>query len=179
MAAATQSHTSKSKARSAAARKAAATRAKSAINLLKADHREVEKLFGQFAKARGADRKAQLSRKICLELKVHTQIEEEIFYPACRDVFDDEDLINEAIVEHQAAKDLIAQIEGMDAADEMFDARMQVLCEQITHHVEEEETELFLKAQKTGMDMQAIGERMAARKTELTARMQGDGMEMH
>jgi hemerythrin superfamily protein len=176
---ATATHSSTHRSRSAAAKKAAATRAKSAINLLKADHREVEKLFGQFAKARGEDRKAQLSGKICLELKIHTQIEEEIFYPACRDAFDDEDLVNEAIVEHQAAKDLIAQIEGMDAADEMFDARMQVLCEQITHHVEEEETELFPKAQKTEMDMQAIGERMAARKTELKAQMQGDGMEMH
>src|SRR5262249_45017884 len=156
--------------RSAAAKKAAATRAKGAINLLKADHREVEKLFGQFAKARADSRKEQLSRKICLELKAHTQIEEEIFYPACRDLLDDDDLVNEAIVEHQAAKDLIAQIEGMDVADEMFDARMQVLCEQITHHVEEEETELFPKVQKTKqMDMQAIGERLAARKKELTA----------
>jgi hemerythrin superfamily protein len=180
MATATHSSTSKSKSRSAAAKKAAATRAKNAINLLKADHREVEKLFGQFTKAKGEDRKAQLSSKICMELKVHTQIEEEIFYPACRDVLDDEDLINEAIVEHQAAKDLIGQIEGMDASDEMFDARMQVLCEQITHHVKEEETELFPKVQKTKeLDMQAIGERLAARKKELMAQMKGDGMEMH
>jgi hemerythrin superfamily protein len=179
MATSTQSSTSKSKTRSAAAKKAAATRAKSAINLLKADHREVEDLFSQFSKARADERKLQLSRKICMELKVHTQIEEEIFYPACRDAFDEDDLVNEALVEHQAAKDLIAQIEGMDPSDEMFDARMQVLQEQIEHHVEEEETELFPKAQKTDMDMQAIGEQLMMRKKQLTAQMKGDGMEMH
>lgn len=180
MATATHSSTSKTKSRSAAAKKAAATRAKNAINLLKADHREVEKLFGQFTKAKGEERKLQLSRKICMELKVHTQIEEEIFYPASREVLNDEDLVNEAIVEHQAAKDLIAQIEGMDPSDEMFDARMQVLQEQIEHHVKEEETELFPKVQKTKeMDMQAVGERLAARKKELMAQMKGDGMEMH
>jgi hemerythrin superfamily protein len=179
MATATHSSTTKSKSRSAAAKKAAATRAKNAINLLKADHREVEKLFSQFTKASGEERKKQLSDKICMELKVHMQIEEEIFYPTSREFLDDDDIVNEAVVEHQAAKDLMEQIRGMDPADEMFDARMQVLQEQIEHHVEEEETEYFPKVQKTDMDLKAIGEQLMMRKKELMAQMKGDGMEMH
>jgi len=173
----TQSSTSSS--RKAAAKKAAATRAKNAINLLKADHRKVEQLFSDFEKASGETRKMQIAQKICMELKIHTQIEEEIFYPASREFLDDDSIVNEALVEHQAAKDLIAQIEGMDASDEMFEAKVTVLQEQIDHHVEEEETEYFPKLQKSDMDLQGIGERLMMRKKELMAQMQGDGMEMH
>jgi hemerythrin superfamily protein len=176
---ATATHSSTSKSRSAAAKKAAATRAKNAINLLKADHREVEKLFGEFEKASGEERKMQLALKICMELKIHMQIEEEIFYPTSRDFLKDDDIVNEAVVEHQAAKDLMEQIPGMDPSDEMFDAKVSVLKEQIEHHVEEEETEYFPKVQKTDMDLQAIGEQLMMRKKELKAQMKGDGMEMH
>jgi hemerythrin superfamily protein len=176
---ASQTQSSKSTRRSAAAKKAAATRAKDAIALLKADHRAVEKLFKEFEKASGGERQMQLARKICLELKVHTQLEEELVYPVSREFLDDDDIVNEAIVEHQAAKDLIAEIEGMDASDEMFEAKVTVLQEQIEHHVEEEETEYFPKIQKTEMDTKAIGQQMIARKKELMAQMQGDGMEMH
>ena len=152
---------------------------KDAIQLLKADHDTVEKLFGQFNKAKGDERRMQLCRKIIMEFMVHAQIEEEIFYPACKDAMSDDDLVNEATVEHQAAKDLIGEIRGMDPADEMFDARMQVLQEQIEHHVKEEETELFPKARKADLDMKALGERLAMRKKELMREKQGDGMEMH
>ncbi|HEX3699838.1 MAG TPA: hemerythrin domain-containing protein [Phenylobacterium sp.] len=173
----TQSTTSSS--RKTAAKKAAATRAKDAINLLKADHRKVEGLFSDFEKARAETRKTQLAKKICMELKVHTRIEEEIFYPSCREFLDDGDLVDEALVEHQAAKELIAKIEAMDVSDEMFDPSVKVLQEQIEHHVEEEETELFPKVKKTDMDTKAVGERLMMRKKELMAQMKGDGMEMH
>jgi len=177
MATATHSSTSKSKSapgksKSTAKKTSSSSRQKDAIQLLKADHREVEKLFGQFTKARAGERKMQLSRKICMELRVHTQIEEEILYPASRDFLKDDDIVNEAVVEHQAAKDLIEQIRGMDASDEMFDAKMQVLQEQIEHHVEEEEKRLvgiFSQAKRNGLDMDALGVQLATRKAELMA----------
>lgn len=186
MATATHSSTSKSARKSASGRPSRSTakrtstsRSKDAIQLLKADHREVEKLFSQFQKARSYPRLMQLSRKICLELKIHTQIEEEIFYPTSREFLKDDEIVNEAIVEHQGAKDLIAQIEGMDASDELFEATVIVLQEQIQHHVEEEEKEYFPQLQKSDMDLQAVGERMLMRKKQLMAQMQGDGMAMH
>jgi hemerythrin superfamily protein len=174
----TAQSTSTSTTRKRAAQKAAATRAKDAINLLKADHRKVETLFSDFEKAGGEARQLQIARKICLELKIHTQIEEEIFYPAARDFLEDDEIVNEALVEHQAAKELIAQIETMDAADEMFEAKVTVLQEQIEHHVEEEEKEFFPQVQKSDMDTKAIGEQLLARKQQLMAQMKGDGMEM-
>lgn len=181
----TQSSTSKGSARKTATSRSKSTSKRSstsqrdAIQLLKADHREVEKLFDQFTKARSGERKLQLAARICMELRVHTEIEEEILYPASRDVLTDDDIVNEAIVEHQAAKDLIEQIEAMsDPSDEMFDAKMQVLQEQIEHHVEEEEKEYFPQLKKTDLDLKAIGEQLAARKKALTAQMQSDGAEM-
>jgi hemerythrin superfamily protein len=169
-----------SRSKSTARRSAASSRQQDAIQLLKADHREVEKLFSQFEKARGEERKMQIARQICMELRVHTQIEEEIFYPTSRDFLKDDEIVNEAIVEHQAAKDLIAEIEAMDAADEMFEAKVTVLQEQIEHHVEEEEKEYFPQVQKSDMDLKSIGEQLAMRKQELMTQMQGDGgMDMH
>ena len=106
-----------------------------AIQLLRADHRKVQDLFDQFEKARGDDRKAELAQEICTELKVHAQIEEEIFYPAAREVLKEQDLIDEAAVEHASAKDLIAQIEQAQIGDELFDAKVTVLGEYIKHHV--------------------------------------------
>jgi len=147
-----------------------------AISLLKQDHAAVKELFTEFKKFQEAetegvdDLKQDLMDEVCMMLKVHTQIEEEIFYPAAREALDDEeDLMNEAQVEHDAAKDLIAQIEAGDASDEMTCAQFIVLSEQIDHHVEEEEDEMFPKLQKTDLDLQALGEKMAARKKELEA----------
>jgi hemerythrin-like domain-containing protein len=144
---------------------------KDAIQLLKADHREVEGMFRDFEKTNGEVTKGRLAEKICLALKVHTQIEEEIFYPAARDALSDEDMVDEAVVEHAAAKDLIAEIEAMEPGEDLFDAKVKVLSEQIEHHVEEEEKEMFPKLQKTDMDMRALGLRMAERKTELMSSM--------
>ena len=183
MATATHSTTSARKSASSksksTAKKTASSRQKDAIQLLKADHREVEKLFRDFQKASGEARQEQLCRKICQALLIHTQIEEELVYPTARDFLKDDQIVDEAYVEHNAAKDLIEQIQGTEVSDDMFEARMQVLQEQIEHHVQEEEKEFFPKIQKTDMDLKGIGREIAARKKELTAQMRGDGMEMH
>lgn len=142
-----------------------------AIALLKADHDEVEKLFEEFSKARGPGRKETLARQICRELTIHATIEEEIFYPACKGKVD-EDLLKEGYVEHDAAKILIAEIEAGEPSDDFYDAKMKVLCEEIDHHVQEEEKRmdgLFAQARKAGLDMDALGEQLAARKAELVA----------
>ncbi len=142
-----------------------------AIALLKADHRKVEGLFADFEKASSAARKQTLAQQICLELKVHTILEEEIFYPACEGKIE-EDLIQEAYVEHDAAKVLIAQIEDASPDADFYDAKVKVLSEEIEHHVEEEEKRLegmFAQARKAGLDMDALGAQMATRKAELLA----------
>lgn len=143
-------------------------KSKDAVTLLKADHREVEGLFDKFEKAPKA-RKADLARKICRALRIHTTIEEEIFYPAFLEQAKDEDLHHEAEVEHAGAKKLIAQIEDGDPADEYFDAKVTVLSEMIKHHVKEEEQPggMFAEAKKAGMDLEELGAQMARRKSEL------------
>src|ERR1700743_1703784 len=143
--------------------------AQDAISLLKADHREVEAWFDAYEDVTSDDEKAELAGKICAALKVHAQIEEEIFYPAAREATKDDDLLDEATVEHASAKDLIAQIESMTVGDDLYDAKVTVLGEQIKHHVKEEEEELFPEAEDSDMDLDAIGAELAARKAELTA----------
>lgn len=142
-----------------------------AIALLKADHDQVEDLFKQYEKASGDGRKEKLAKQICRELTIHTTIEEEIFYPACEGKVD-EDLLKEAYVEHDAAKVLIAEIEAGKPSDEFYDAKVKVLQEEIEHHIEEEEKRvegLFSQARKAGLDMDALGEQLESRKTELLA----------
>jgi hemerythrin superfamily protein len=147
-----------------------------AIALLKEDHRSVEKLFSDYETAKGDGRKQTLARRICLDLTVHTTIEEEIFYPAC-DGKIDEQLLKEAYVEHDAAKVLIAEIEGGEGkGDDFFDAKVQVLGEEITHHVREEEKELFPQVRKTEIDLDALGERLALRKAELMREFKASGV---
>ncbi len=148
----------------------AETKTQDAVALLKEDHRTVEDLFGQFEKASGDGRKEKIAKQICLELTVHAQIEEEIFYPACEGKVE-EDMLKEAYVEHDGAKILIAEIEdGSESSDEYYDSKVKVLQEQIEHHVEEEEMRmegLFAQARKAGVDMDSLGEQLAARKAEL------------
>lgn len=149
-----------------------------AIALLKADHREVEDLFEKFEAARDAAAKRKLANQICLELTVHTKIEEEIFYPACEGKIE-EDLLKEAYVEHDGAKVLIAEIEAGSPEDEYYDAKVKVLSEQIEHHVEEEEKRMegmFSQARKAGLDMDALGEEMRARKEALIAEYKATGL---
>ena len=146
-----------------------------AIALLKADHREVEEIFAKFEKASGKDRKQKLAEQACLELKVHTIIEEEIFYPACRGQIED-DLVNEAYVEHDAAKVLINDIEAGGPDEAFYDAKVKVLSEMIEHHVEEEEKRsegMFSQARAAGLDMDALADQMRARKKTATAELKG------
>jgi hemerythrin superfamily protein len=143
-----------------------------AIALLIADHREVSEMFQQFEELgdRAKASKKKLVDKITTALKLHTQIEEEIFYPAVREASDElEDKVDEAVVEHASAKDLIAQLDEMDPDEELYDAKVKVLSEQIEHHVEEEEKDMFPKVKKMGLDLAALGQEMAARKDELAA----------
>lgn len=150
-----------------------------AIALLKQDHRTVEELFEKFGKASGDGRKQKLAEEICLELSVHAQIEEEIFYPACEGRVD-EDLLKESYVEHDGAKVLIAElISGGGRADDFYDAKVKVLQEEIEHHVEEEERRmegLFAQARKAGLDMDALGTELALRKATLTAQFKASGI---
>lgn len=153
-------------------------RNKDAIALLKEDHDKVEELFKQFEKAGGDGRKEKLARQICLELTVHATIEEEIFYPACEGKVED-DLLKEAYVEHDAAKVLIAQIEAGGPSDEYYDAKVKVLQEEIEHHVEEEEKRmegLFSQARKAGIDMDALGQQLTSRKSELMLRAESGAL---
>jgi hemerythrin superfamily protein len=140
-----------------------------AIAMLKADHRLVEDLFEKFEKATRKEQKKKIAQQICLELTIHTIIEEEVFYPACKEVVE-EDLLNEAYVEHDGAKMLIAEI-GQGSPDDMFfDAKVTVLSEEIKHHVKEEEKRsegMFAQARAAGLDMEALGEMMRVRKLEL------------
>lgn len=141
-----------------------------AIDLLKKDHEEVEQLFDQFEDAKEDDNdemRAALASSICSALTVHAQIEEELFYPAMRKVAELSDLIDEAAVEHQSLKDLIAQVEGMRPGDDLFDAKVKVLSEYVKHHVKEEEGEIFPEAKDSDIDLDALGRKLAARKAEL------------
>ena len=149
-----------------------------AIALLKQDHRTVEELFAEFEKASGDGRKQKLAERICLELSVHTRIEEEIFYPAC-DGKVEEDLLKESYVEHDGAKLLVAEIMAGGPDDEFYDSKVKVLQEQVEHHVEEEEKRvdgLFAQARKADLDLDALGEQLADRKQELLTEFEADGI---
>ena len=151
---------------------------KDAITLLKEDHREVEKLFKEFESAKGDGRKQKLAHRICLELTIHAELEETIFYPACEGTVD-EDELKEGYVEHDAAKLMIAEIEANEGGDdEFFDTKVHVLQEEIEHHIKEEEgpNGIFAQARKGDLDMQAIGERLIERKKELTERYKTEGL---
>ena len=141
-----------------------------AIKLLTADHAKVKKMFKEFeklSKKNEEEGKEELAAQICKELTIHAQLEEEIFYPAAREAIDDDDLMNEAMVEHNSAKDLIAQIQSMGASDPLFDATVKVLGEYVNHHVEEEQNEMFPKIEKAKVDLEELGAEMAQRKEEL------------
>src|ERR687890_1106592 len=139
----------------------------SAIDLLEEDHQEVDGFFDEYEMLEDAGEKERLALKICLALTIHTQIEEEIFYPAAREAIEKAELIDEAIVEHASAKQLIAEIEEMDANDEIYDAKVKVLGEQVRHHVEEEEDELFPEIGSSELDLETLGKKMAERKAAL------------
>lgn len=142
-----------------------------ALDLLKADHDKVRSLFRAFDDLRGSDeedeRKGELVDEICYELTVHTMIEDEIFYPVLRSVIDDDNMMDEADVEHAGARELISQLEVMYPGDDHYDATVTVLGEEIDHHIDKEESDMFDAARHAGLDLEALGEQLAARKEEL------------
>ena len=141
-----------------------------AIALLKADHRAVEELFEKYENARSSTQKQTLAKKIATELVIHTMIEEEIFYPALRGKIE-EDILDEAYVEHDGAKVMVAELLAGGPGDDFYDAKVKVLSEEIKHHVHEEEMRdgMFAQARKTDVDMGELGDEMAARKEKLMA----------
>jgi len=147
-----------------------APEAREATALLRADHKLVSGLFAEYDKARSAARKKLLVSRICTELSVHAQVEEEIFYPAIKLALKDKELVPEATVEHATLKELIAQVEGVEPDGEMFDARIKVMSEYVKHHVKEEQDEMFPKAKATRLDMVELGAQLSERKAELLAR---------
>jgi hemerythrin superfamily protein len=156
----------------------AETKSQDAIALLKADHRTVEELFEKYENARGDDRKQKLALEICKELTIHTILEEEIFYPACEGKVED-DMLKEAVVEHDAAKVMISEIEVGEPSEDFYDAKVKVLQEEIEHHVEEEEQRgkgIFAQARDSDIDLDTLGEQMAARKEQLMAEFEASGL---
>ncbi len=162
-----------------------------ALELLMSDHRKVEDLFEQFEQEKGGDEatRREIAQRICTELTIHAQVEEELFYPWLRENLDDDDIemVEEAQVEHNTAKDLIAQLEGAADIDEQYNAKVKVLGEYIKHHVQEEENEIFPAVRDEHEELDELGQEMAARKGELKEEMgvsdedseeEGEGMEM-
>lgn len=149
-----------------------------AVTLLKEDHRRVEELFKEFQKAKGDGAKKRIAEKICAELIVHTELEEKIFYPACEGKVKEEDL-QEAYVEHDSAKVLIAEIANGGPGDDFYEAKVKVLQEEIEHHVKEEEgwlNGIFSQAKRHGVDMDALGEELAERQKQLFAQIEEKGL---
>jgi hemerythrin superfamily protein len=136
------------------------TKDNDAINLLIKDHNDVKEMFQKYEKLTDKSKvgKKKLANQICEALTLHTEVEEEIFYPAAREEINDDELMDEALAEHAAAKELIAQIEGMEPDDDLYDAKITVLSEQIIHHVEEEETQMFPKVRKSKLDLALLAE---------------------
>jgi hemerythrin-like domain-containing protein len=147
-----------------------------AVSLLAADHAEVKQMFETYRQLvdEGApdEQRGELAGQICSMLTVHAEVEEDIFYPAMRENLDDELLLDQAEVEHESAKELIEQIESMEPGDALYDARVLVLGEYIDHHVQEEENEIFPKAEKSGLDLDELGDEIAERKRELMSALE-------
>jgi hemerythrin superfamily protein len=144
-------------------------KATGAVELLKEQHDKVKKAFKEFEKLDREDNEAQqqLVQRVCEDLKLHTTLEEELFYPAAREAIDDEDILNEAQIEHETAKMLIEQLENMGPEDPNFHATFTVLGEYVLHHVKEEEGEMFPQVKKTDLDLEELGARMRSRMEEL------------
>ena len=161
-----------SRSQSSNRKRQSAEAAVNALELLEQDHRQVEEWFDEYDELREDDRrKSELAGKLCLALKVHTRIEEEIFYPQAREATKDKDLLDEAVVEHATVKNLISEIEEMEAGEDLYDAKIRVLGEMVKQHIKEEEEELFPEVESAKMDLDALGKELAERKDELMSEM--------
>lgn len=152
--------------------------ARDAIQILVDDHRTVEQLFEKYDSARSASAQSKIVRQICEELTIHALIEEQIFYPAVRDKVDD-DMLDEAQVEHDSAKALILSLQQTEPGDQYYDAKVSVLKEQVEHHVYEEERQrgsLFAQVRKSDVDLEALGAEMAALKQQLQEQAKAGGL---
>ena len=161
-----------------------------ALDLLKADHEKVKSLFREFDSIKDDDdddedeRKSELVDEICYELTLHTMIEEEIFYPVVRAAIDDDDMMDEADIEHAGARELISQLEVMYPGDDHFDATVTVLGEEVSHHIDKEESDIFAAARSAGIDLEGLAEQLSTRKEELDEDLSApatpiDGLEGH
>jgi hypothetical protein len=151
---------------------------KDGLQLLAADHRKVEKLFAEFEKARGVGSRETLVKEICTELKIHTMIEEEIYYPSIKGKVEEPDL-EEAYVEHDSAKLLVNELEAAEPDEAFYDAKVKVLSELIEHHVKEEEKQhdnLFQQTRASDLDLEELGARLRARKQELMEKAKTEGL---
>ena len=146
-----------------------------AIALLRADHKRVADLYEEYEHTRSGSKKKAIVAKICLELSVHAQVEEEIFYPAVKAALKDKEMVPEAQVEHATLKELIAQVKDKEPEGELFDAKIKVMSEYTKHHVKEEHTEMFPKARKTKLDMNELGARISARQGRTDGQPVADG----
>jgi hemerythrin superfamily protein len=165
---ATRSETTTKSTKSGQRKESTRAGAGDALELLKADHRKVEELFSEFESARKPERKEELAQTICQELSLHAALEESSFYPAVRaELGDDEELLNEAAVEHESLKWLISQIEDESVDGELFEAKVMVLKEYVQHHVKEEEKEMFPKIRQSNLDTVELGEVLKQVKQEL------------
>jgi hemerythrin superfamily protein len=141
-----------------------------ALHLLSEDHKKVIDMFEEFEQLKedpDVEAKQLLVESACAELTLHAQVEEDVFYPAARDAIDDMDLLDEAIVEHASAKQLINELNTMQPDDDLYDAKFTVLGEYVKHHIEEEEKQIFPKVKKAKVDLDELGEEIRQRKLEL------------
>lgn len=148
-----------------------------ALQMLKDDHERVTSMFDEFEKAESPEEKESLAERICDDLTLHAELEETCFYPAIREAIEEEELVNEADVEHATAKDLIAKIQGCDASDQHFSAMVTVLGEVVKHHIGEEEGEIFKQVKKADLDLEALAERMAEFKRDAGGGEEGERAE--
>jgi hemerythrin superfamily protein len=145
-----------------------------ATQILRQDHSKVEGLFNKFKQAKG-ESKRRIAEQAMNELEIHAKVEEEIFYPAVKSEVDDEGMVEEAKQEHQTVKNLIRELKTMDAEDEEFESKFSELVDNVKHHVQEEQGEMFPKVEESGMDLAEVGEQIAERKQELMAKTNGSG----
>jgi len=168
---ATSKSSTKSSSRSTA-RGAAKGSSQDVLHLLAEDHKRVLKMFEEFEELKEENSEdeetmQQLVEIACAELTIHAQLEEELFYPAAREAIDDMDLLDEAEVEHAAARQLITELAAMQPGDDLYEAKFTVLGEYVKHHIQEEEKELFPKVKKSDLDLMELAEEIRERKMEL------------